>query len=81
MHLRLHTHAGQPYRVFNPFLVVDSIFLRNHVQDTMFIANANRLRGVDHVLDVVLRHFFFRNRYHPDFILTAYMFTRKCQIN
>ncbi len=25
----------------------------------MFIANANRLRGVDHVLDVVLRHFFF----------------------
>ncbi|VGP52262.1 hypothetical protein SB00610_02518 [Klebsiella quasipneumoniae subsp. similipneumoniae] len=81
MHLRLHAHAGQPNRVFNPFLVVNGVFLRNHVQDAMLIADANRLRGMDHVFDVVQRHFFFRNRYHPDFILTAYMFTRKSQIN
>ncbi|VTM89416.1 Uncharacterised protein [Raoultella ornithinolytica] len=55
----LHTYAGQTDRVFNPFLVVDSVFLRDNVQNTMLIAYADRFRGMHHVLNVVQRDFFF----------------------
>ena len=73
MHFRLHAYARQSYGVFNPLLVVDGVLLRDNVQNAMLVAHANRFRGMYHVLYIVLRHFFFRNRHHTDFILTADM--------
>ena len=81
VHFCLHTHARQTDRVFDPFLIVDRIFLRDHVQYTMFIAHAHGLRRMHHVFNVFLRHFFFGNRHHTDFVLAADVLARKGQID
>ena len=73
MHFCLHTYARQADGVFYPLLVVNSVLLRNNVQNAVFIAHANRFGGMHHVLDVILSDFFFRNRHHTNFILTADM--------
>ena len=77
----LHTYAGKTYRIFNAFLVVNGVFLRNNVQNTMFIANAYGFCRMYHVFHIFLRHFLFGNGHHTNFILTANMFTGKCQIH
>ncbi|CNT88821.1 Uncharacterised protein [Salmonella enterica subsp. enterica serovar Typhi] len=41
MYFRLHTHAGKTDRIFNAFLVVNGVLLRNHMQHAMFIAHAH----------------------------------------
>ncbi|CAH0297224.1 hypothetical protein SRABI106_03674 [Rahnella aquatilis] len=55
----LHTHAGKSDRVFNPFLIINGIFLRDHMQNPMLITYAYRLSGMHHVLYIFLRDFLF----------------------
>ncbi len=43
------------------------------MQYAMLIANAHGLRRMHNVFNVFLRHFFFRNGHHADFILAADM--------
>ncbi|MNT04730.1 hypothetical protein D3C72_1393200 [compost metagenome] len=76
VHLGLHTHAGQPNRVFDAFLIIDGVFLRDDVQDAVFITDAYRFSGMHHVLHIFLCHFLFGNRNHPYFVLAADVFTR-----
>ncbi|KEP72028.1 hypothetical protein HR12_29690 [Microbacterium sp. SUBG005] len=65
----LHTHARETDRILDAFLVVDRVFLRDHMQHTVLVANTHGFRRVDNVLNVFLRHLFFRKSgTHTDFI-------------
>ncbi|SAJ16921.1 Uncharacterised protein [Enterobacter cloacae] len=81
VHFCLHTHARETDRILDTFLVVDRVFLRDHMQHTVLVANTHGFRRVDNVLNVFLRHLFFRNRHHTDFILAADVLTRQGQID
>ena len=59
MYFGLHTHARQANRIFDPFLVINCVFLRNNVQNAVLIADANGFRRMHHVFNIFLRHFFF----------------------
>ena len=80
VHFCLHPHARKSYRILDPFLIVNRILLRDHMQHTMLIAHTHRFRGMDDVFHIFLRYFFFRNRHHTNFILAADVLTRKRQI-
>ena len=81
VHFCLHTYARKADRVLDPFLVVNRIFLRNDMQHAMLVADTHGFRRVHDVFNVFLRHFFFGNRHHTDFVLAANVLTRKGQID
>ncbi len=50
--LRLEPHARHADRLADAFLVVDDEFLRQDVEDLLVGRDRDRLRRVDHALDV-----------------------------
>ncbi len=57
MHLGFQPHAAHAHRLAHALLVVDHVFLRQHVQGLLIGGNRHRLGGVDHPVDVRLGHF------------------------
>jgi hypothetical protein len=50
--LRLQAHAGHAERLLDAVLLVDDVVLRQDVQHLAVHRDRDRLRGVDHALDV-----------------------------
>ncbi len=57
VHLGLQTHAGHAQRFTHALLVVDHVVLRQGVQHALIGRNGNRLRRVEHTLQIGGTHF------------------------
>ena len=57
VHLDFEAHAAHAQRLAHVFLAVDDEFLRQDVQHLLVVGNRDRLRRLDHAIDVGLRDF------------------------
>ena len=57
MHLGFQAHAAHAHRLAHALLVVDHVFLGQHMQGFLIRRNRHRLGRVDHPVDVRLGHF------------------------
>ena len=64
VHVDFQAHAAHAERFAHVALAVDDEFLVQNVQHLLIGRNRNRFRGLDHPLDVLLRHFAVLDRHH-----------------
>ena len=64
VHLHFEAHAAHAERLAHVLLAVDDEFLRQDVQDLLVVRDRDRLRRLDHAVDVGLRDFLVLDRDH-----------------